>query len=175
MVGSIQAIESNTTRTEAELAGLLDQTRHIAMDERKAQQRQLADVHSLTSKAGKLLDDADVSVQQLGESAKSLSGVGPAVMDAVNDTSQQVESTLAVSQSMMKAATLDLLDPNIQKSLDNISSATAYVASTTANLDASTRDIRDYVHRETTPVRGTWNFLKRIINLTWSLRGATGL
>jgi hypothetical protein len=121
---SVQAIETNTTRTEAELAGLLNQTRHIAEDEHKAQQQQLADVHSLTVRAGKLLDDADVSVQQLGDSAKSLDAVGPAVVNSLQTTTQQLQDTLGMGQNMLKAATLDLLDPNIQKSMDNLASAT---------------------------------------------------
>ena len=34
---------------------------------------------------------------------------------------------------------------------------------TTANLADTTKDIKDYVHRETAPVRGTWNVLKSFL------------
>jgi hypothetical protein len=171
---NIQAMETNTTRTEAELAGLLDITRHIALDEKKAQQQQLADIHTLTIKGGKLLDDADDSVKKLGDAADSLNTLSPAVVAAIQDNSVQLQDTLGMGQNMLKAATLDLLDPNIQKSMDNIQSATNYAANSTANLDATTHDIREYVHRETTPIRGTWNFIKELINQTWAIRGAFG-
>src|SRR6202043_2435548 len=105
---SVQAIETNTTRTEAELAGLFNTTRHIALDEHKSQAQQLADVHALTVSASKLLDDADVSVKQLGKAAQNLDTVGPAVTSAVQNTSKQLQDTLGMSQNMMKAATLDL-------------------------------------------------------------------
>ena len=59
---SVQAIETNTTRTEAELSGLLNETRHIATDERAAQQDQLMMVKQLSTKVYMLVDDADAAV-----------------------------------------------------------------------------------------------------------------
>ena len=37
------------------------------------------------------------------------------------------------------------------------------IASGTAHLDASAADVQTFIHRETTPVRGTWNVIKAFL------------
>lgn len=164
---SVQAIETNTTRTEAELSGLLNETRHIATDERAAQQDQLMMVKQLSTKVYMLVDDADAAVKNLGE-------VAPNLTESIQYTTRDVHNTMVDSQELLQAATKQISDPSIGKAIDNMDMATLHTANATANVDATTKDIRDYVHRETTPVRGFWNAVKGLINLTWSIRGAAG-
>jgi len=164
---SVQGIETNTTRTEAELSGLLNETRHIAIDEHKAQQDQLMMVQQLSTKVYMLINDADAAVQNLGE-------VAPNLTDSIKFTTNDIHKTMVSSQELLQAATKQMSDPSISKALDNVDMASMHTANATANLDATTADIRDYVHRETAPVRGFWNAVKGLINLTWSVRGAVG-
>jgi hypothetical protein len=108
-LASVQAIETNTTRTEAELAGLLNETRHIAIDERAAQQAQLAQVADIGRRTRILLDDADNAVKAVGTMA-------PAVRDSVSGISVDAHATAIASQSLLTAATADLSDPAIRQS-----------------------------------------------------------
>lgn len=165
---SVQAIETNTTRTEAEMAGLLNTTRHIAIEEQKAQALQLQTLQELSTKAYALLDDADQTVKSVGE-------IPPTVAEAIKSTSEDIHLTLYSSQRLMEAATDDLSSPSIKTTMENMQDATKNTASATQNLADTTKDIKDYVHRETTPVRGTWNFIKALINQVWAVRGAAGL
>lgn len=167
-LSSIQAIETNTTRTEAELSGLLNTTRHIALAEQKSQDDQLQQIRLLSIKAGMMIDDADVTIKQIGQ-------VAPYVALAVQNTSDDIHTTLYSSQRLIEATTDDVSSPSIRQTMDNIQEASKNTVETTSNVDAATKDIKDYIHRETTPVRGTWNFVKELINLTWSVRGAAGL
>jgi hypothetical protein len=165
-LASIQAIELNTTRTEAEMAGLLNQTRHSMMT--PAQTKELVDRASI------LMNDAAASTVKLGEAAESLKAIGPVTASAVQTLAQDAHTALQASQGAMKAATDDLQDPAIKETLRSVDRAAANTADTTANLAATTSDIKEYVHRETAPARGFWNGVKGIINFTWSLRGAIG-
>lgn len=167
-LSSIQNIETNTTRTEAEMAGLLNTTRHIALEEQKAQQQQLQTVQELSTKAYALLDDADQTIKSVGE-------IPPTVAEAIKSTSEDLHLTLYSSQRLMESATDDLSSPSIKGTMENMQDATKNTASATQNLADTTKDIKDYVHRETTPVRGTWNFIKELINQVWAIRGAAGI
>lgn len=168
MMQNIQAIETNTTRTEAEMAGLLNTTRHIAIAEEKAQEQQIQSVQELTTKAYALLDDADQTVKGMGE-------ISPAVAEAIKSTSEDLHSTLYSSQRLMESATDDISSPSIKGTMDNLQEASKNTATTTQNIADTTKDIKEYVHRETTPVRGTWNFIKELINQVWAIRGAAGI
>lgn len=42
---------------------------------------------------------------------------------------------------------------------------TAHLDSASANVDATTADIHKFVHRETTPARGTWNLIKSFLGI----------
>lgn len=171
---SVQAIELNTTRTEAELSGLLNTTRHLAIEERKAQTQQLAQLEQINTHAIALLDSADKGVQQFTESMKSIGLIAPKVNESVSRLTDSSTRLMDSSTALVQTATLTLADSVIHDSLDQIKQSTQNTATATANLAATTKDIKDYVHRETTPVRGTWNAFKAVINFTWSLRGALG-
>lgn len=166
-LSNVQAIELNTTRTEAELSGLLNTTRHIAMQERQSQAEQLRAMQTLMVKGYMVLDDLDQTVKQVG-------AVAPVMAESIQDVSRDVQLTLRSSQKLLEATTDDLSSPAIKLSMERVQDAAQHTAETTQNLADATKDIKDYVHRETAPVRGTWNFIKEMIGLTWSIRGAGG-
>jgi hypothetical protein len=165
-LASVQVIELNTTRTEAEMAGLLNQTRHSMMT--PAQTKELVD------RAANLMDNANLSVIRLGEAADSLRGIPPTVQGAIQQIATDAHNTMQGSQAMIKAATDDLSQPEIKGTTIAIEEAAQATAATTANLADATKDIKDFVHRETAPARGTWHGLKAAINFVWSIRGAIG-
>lgn len=172
---SVQAIEVNTTRTEAELSGLLNQTRHIAEDEHKAQTQQLAQIQQLNSRAIALLGDADTGVKQFTASMQSLGMIAPTVNSSVIRLTDESTKLMDSSNKMIQSATTTISDPSIHEAIDATSQAAQNTATATKNLADTSQDIKDYVHRETTPVRGTWNAIKAFIGLVWSIRGAAGI
>jgi len=66
-----------------------------------------------------------------------------------------VESSAAASAAM-QAAGRDLSDPAIAETLRHVDGAAGHV-------DDTSGDIAAFVHRETTPVRGTWNVIKSFL------------
>ena len=107
---SIQAIETNTTRTKAELAGLLNETRHIAIDERKAQADQLKAVSGIAIRTNALLDAATTAVNRISD-------VSPHVEAAVDSIGLDVHETLLASQETLQAATSDLNAPELRDTM----------------------------------------------------------
>lgn len=173
-LNSMQAIELNTTRTEAEMAGLLNVVRHIALQEQKDQQTQLAQFQLLTAKSVMLLGDADTTVKQLGYTAKSLDDIAPKAQMLLSSIQVDSHSTFLASNQLLDTAREDITTLDIQRTAGYMAQSAKNTSVATANIADTTGDIKDYVHRETTPVRGTWNFVKEMINLTWSVRGAVG-
>lgn len=57
-------------------------------------------------------------------------------------------------------ARLPALLGNTQRATDSAAAVTANLADTSAQLDATAKDVRAFVHRELTPVRGTWHVIK---------------
>lgn len=167
-LASVQTIETNTTRTEAELAGLLNTTRHIALSERDQEAKQFVAVQQLSTDAFQLVNDADAAVKNLGD-------VAPNLTESIQHMTSDVHNTMVSSQALMGAATLTISSPAIAQTEVAAMEAAQHTAIATQNLADTTQDIKVYVHRETTPVRGTWNFIKGLINQTWAIRGAIGL
>lgn len=147
-LADLHAMETNTTRTEAEMAGLLNASRHDMLT--------AAEKAVLLDRTKRILDDADASVRQLGAAAEQLGGVSPAVTEAVTGVALD-------SHELLGAATADLQDPALRGAAANVQAATAQLNATSENISAATQDIAAFVHRETTPVRGTWNVIKAFL------------
>ena len=151
-LASVRAIELNTTRTEAEMAGLLNQTRHSMMT--PAQTKELVD------KAAKAMEDADVSIQKLGEAAASLEAIAPSTQGAVQQIAEDTHDTMQATQAMIGAATKDLADTNIQSTMISVRETAQATASATAHLDATAADLQKVADEWSAPVKGFWKRLK---------------
>lgn len=168
---AVQAVEVNTTRTEAELAGLLNATRHIALDEQKAQQDQLAAVQQLAARSSRLVDDADVAVKEFGDSAQALGAIGPSVEAAVGGLQADSHDTLEASQDLLRQATADLADSSIHESLNNVDSATANVAQATATAAHAMQTVDDTVSAEAKIILAPASKVKRAALFAASILG----
>lgn len=135
-LSSIQSIETNTTRTEAELSGLLNTTRHIAIAEQKAQDDQLHTVQLLETKTYMVLDDTDLTVKQIG-------ALAPILADSIQTTTQDVHVDLDRGQHLMEAATDDLSSPSIHITLDNMEKASENFVQVTHNTIGVTQDMHE--------------------------------
>lgn len=154
-MAAIQGIETDTNRTEQEIAGLVSATRHSVLTKEQVQE--------LVAHGDALMANADFALAQIGAAAASVRGLSPAAQDAIKQFAEDAHDTMAGSQQMIKAATDDLSAPEIKQTLGSLAETSAGAAQTTKNVQATTQDIRDYVHRETTPIRGTWNMVKSFL------------
>lgn len=144
----IQAIETDTQRTEAELAGLLNQTRHSLLT--------AVETKELVDKASKVMEDADTATVRLGTAAESLSQIGPATAVTVAEIGEETKATLETSQALMKAATEDLDQPGLKEIVE-------HTDETSANLAATTADVRKIADEWAAPVKGFWKRTKAVL------------
>jgi len=163
-LASIQAIETNTTRTEAEMAGLLNASRHDMLTQ--------AEKAQLLRKANAILDDADTAVKgandDLAKVGRDLDTGGTLLADSDNS----LRSLVVAGQNSLEH--LDALAAPAVASLDKLDATMTDVQGIAKDTHAMSTDAAAFVHRELTPVRGAWHSLKAIVNFTWSLRGAIG-
>jgi uncharacterized phage infection (PIP) family protein YhgE len=100
---------------------------------------------------GNLIDTSNTTVGHLGAST-----------DDVMARLQPILANLGHSSDDLATET-----PIILKSLANTSQnaadGTAQLVLTSQDIHATTHDIQAFVHRETTPVRGTWNVIKSFL------------
>jgi hypothetical protein len=119
---SIQAIELNTTRTEAEMAGLLNAERHSVVDQKRVFDSAASTFDSvnvtvrsindtLIPRMVAVLDSADTAVAGVGDSARVVG------LDA--------DSLVEKVGPLLEAATSDLTDPAIHGTLANVKGITA--------------------------------------------------
>jgi ABC-type transporter Mla subunit MlaD len=101
----------------------------------------------------------DATAQLETSAARDLTDVTAKVDTTIDSLRPAIDGGIAATQSAsaaLNAAGKDMSDPSIHETL-------AHVDGVAGNLDATSADIRAFVHRETTPVRGTWNVIKAFL------------
>jgi ABC-type transporter Mla subunit MlaD len=105
------------------------------------QNRSLA---ALEAKAGNAIDSQSATLTELQKHAI-------ASIDALQPSLQN-----------FAAASLTLSD-GLSATLPHIAATSAHVESATGHLDGAAADVQSFIHRETSPVRGTWNIVKSFL------------
>lgn len=154
---AVKAIEVNTTRTEAELAGLLNVTRQVALDERKATAAQLAQVAAIGSSTNQLIRHADAVLDDVD---LTITGAG---VDEVRIAKLLDQTTASVAELTQRSSTVlanvaQGSDPApVVAALQNVVAATGSIRQTTADGAATMIAVRRGVEYEvaqlTRPVR----------------------
>jgi hypothetical protein len=105
----------------------------------------------------------DVLVPRVAASLDASTGLEMSAMRNLTDTTAKIDDTIDALRPMIDngihataAAATAMSDPAIHETL-------AHVDGAAGNLDATTGDIHAFVHRETTPVRGTWTVIKAFL------------
>jgi ABC-type transporter Mla subunit MlaD len=104
----------------------------------------------------KLATSLDATAALEGTAARDLSDVTGKVDSTIDALRPEIDASIGATQAAsaaMETASKTMADPAIHETL-------AHVDGVAGNLDATSGDIRAFVHRETTPVRGTWNMIK---------------
>jgi len=143
----------------------------IGAKERNDFDAQQAYYKDLSQKSGTLLDSLTTTVDSfngtvLPRVAAALDGTTALETNAsrdLTDTTIKIDGTIDDLRPIIDngikvtaAAAASMSDPAIHETL-------AHVDGVSGNLDATSADIRAFVHRETTPVRGTWNVIKAFL------------
>ena len=113
------------------------------------------------------------------DSTDRLSSTAAAQLTRTMDDLQPVLVNLGQA-SASAAGTMG--DARIREAIGRMDSAsghvddmTAHAAGTAANLDETSSDVKAYVHRMTTPARGTWALLEWLLGLAAKSRQASGM
>lgn len=176
----IGSLEWPTQNALAQIAATGKVLSQVGAEERNAFASQQKYYVKLTSDTDKLLSDADTAVRSVNDiivpsvgrnldsSDLLLRTAGTSVNALVVDSQTTLESfrpAIANLTQASAAAASAMSDPAIHETL-------IHVDGTAGNLDATSSDIHAYVHRITTPVRGTWAIIKELLGLTYQTRGA---
>ncbi len=155
----------------------IDATAGVLNDAAKAQAsywpKELQETQKVTAAAKTLIVRTDLSLNggssvpgDLPALAQSLAGMQRLVEHSasdLDDTTNRVQPILANLLTASKGAADTMSDPDITATLRQVRLTSENVAGTTANLDSTSHDIQQFVHRETAPVKGTWNVIKSFL------------
>lgn len=114
------------------------------------------------SKQNQLADQAITAEGNLNVVLLSLNNLAAQLSSSLKDQNQ---SALSLEAGMSESiGSLDSLSSSLKTQMApiarNLDSSSANIASTTASMDASAKDVQAFIHRETTPVRGTWHVIR---------------
>ena len=146
-LASIQAIELNTTRTEAEMAGLLNATRKSMLTQKQ--------VLEITQHVNQLLGDADASVNRFNtETLPAFNGLvssGHSLVSASGDSVRTLSQQGAILLSAGSSA-IEATQPVI-----------GHIDKASANLEGTTADLKTIADQWAAPIKGAWGHIKAFL------------
>lgn len=144
----VHAIELNTTRTEAELSGLLNVTRQVAIAERKASDAQVKQIAAIGAGTAELIKHADVVLTDVDLTITG-AGVDEIRLAALLDqTTESVKSLTEHSSNVLDKAAQDLDAVDTTAAMANIVTATENVQHATADVASSMATVRKGIEFE---------------------------
>jgi len=137
VVASLQAIQTDTTRTEAEMAGVLNATRKAVLTPQQ--------IKSLVDKSSLVLDNTNKSIVHLDDVITEITAVVPTVNQSViritNDAdgiANGVQPILSNAAEASSAVVGLASDPSIHESLTHIDTLTAEAAGVATDAHTET-------------------------------------
>ena len=112
----------------------------------------LHDLDTLESSLNSMIVQQSAWLHGSEESASLL------MRDSIQPTILDIQRTAANS-----ADSSQTLSSGLSQTMPQIELTAEHTAGTTANVEATTKDVQDFVHRETAPVKGTWNVIKSFL------------
>lgn len=113
-----------------------------------------SDLHDLDTLESSL---NSMIVQQAGW----LHGSEESVSQSMRNFQPTLESLQQTAANSAQAS--ETLSNGLTATMPQIELTAEHTAGTTANVEATTKDVRDFAHRELAPVKGTWNILKEFL------------
>lgn len=114
------------------------------------------------TQAGQLLSTANSS---LGPLVRSWSAFGDAAGTSASEMGASFASLASQAQPILKNASeaTRLASNGLSESLPDLQATVKSTAATATNVEATTKDVRDFAHRELAPVKGTFNIIKNFL------------
>jgi hypothetical protein len=152
VLASVSAIETNTTRLEAEASGLLNASRQVILAERSASAEQIKQIDLISKQTSALIEHADAAVTDFDLAAKQ-SLVGAATDEA--DLSALLrQSTISLRQVgdnanlLLENATTAIDASQTKEAMANVVTATQSLAAATGDAQATMASVRKGVEYE---------------------------
>jgi ABC-type transporter Mla subunit MlaD len=164
----------NVNRLVREAAQTSANLRHATAEWETSSKQQAAYFTAAALKTGAVLDSAQSAIASIERSADTLnlelSDIGTrsaASMAEIASSVEQTQKDLAPVLANAAAATANVAkasaDPSIAESLKHLDGTAGQLELTSQHIEGATKDIQAFVHRETSPVRGTWNLIRSFI------------
>jgi hypothetical protein len=164
----------NVNRLVREAAQTSANLRHATAEWETSSKQQAAYFTAAALKTGAVLDSAQSAIASIERSADTLnlelSDIGTrsaASMEGIARSVEQTQKDLAPVLANAAAATANVAkasaDPSIAESLQHLDGTAGQLELTSQHIEGATKDIQAFVHRETSPVRGTWNLIRSFI------------
>jgi ABC-type transporter Mla subunit MlaD len=122
----------------------------------------LAALNSDLGQVGKLASTATLAISTQSNSLISLEDKATASMNNL-DTSLQAPMRNFADASLQLSLASKTFAQGLSVTIPNLEQTAQASAGTADNVEATTKDVKDFVHRETAPVRGTWNVIKQFL------------
>jgi hypothetical protein len=175
ITGQMVGLALPTKNAEAAIASAALVFAQVGAHERDAFQQQQDYFRGLSTRTNTLLDSAAATVRLFNESvlprvATALDGTTVLETNAARDLTDTA-AKIDASIDSLTSGTREMIDGGIKATTaaaaamsdPAIHEILAHVDGVAGNLDATSGDIHAFVHRETTPVRGTWNVIKSFL------------
>lgn len=156
-------------KAEASIAAAGITLAQVGAKERSAFDAQQKYFEDLSKRTNTLLDSANFTVEGVNRDilplvTKNLESTN-ALVDNGNIAIGNLDVAILGFDNSRRdlAATINSEAEYFRPVIGNINKIAARSAGISGNLEAATKDVADFVHRETTPVRGTWNIIKAFL------------
>lgn len=177
----LDGLERPTQNALAQIAAASKTLAQVGAQERNAFAEQQRYYVKLGQSTDALLASANKTIEEVNNDllpkiAADLDSANVAIKrdsDSFARTSSAAEDTIEAAREPLIAITSDA--EALRPAINNLAQITAHGAEISSNLEATTGDVKEYVHRLTRPVKGTFEAIKSFLNFVWTVRGATGL
>jgi len=119
-------------------------------------------LNSDLTQMGTLLSTANSAVLTQSSSLTSLQAEAIASIKQLDSSLQAPMLNFSDATANFSKAS-ETFSAGLTATMPDLEETAKQAAGTAANVDATTKDVKDFVHRETTPVRGTWNVIKSFL------------
>lgn len=153
---------ADTRRTVEIVSGTANQVRHIAEEERKQSATQARLINQDLAKLGGVLDTTNGAIQAQNLQLQNLETQSSV---ALIGTETQIDQTFDMLQPAIQslADAAPIVAQNAVTTTNQIAEIAQHTNVTSQNIQDATTDLKNYIHRMTTPVRGVWNAIKGMI------------
>jgi ABC-type transporter Mla subunit MlaD len=167
----------NVNRLVRETAQTSANLRHATAEWETSSKQQAAYFTAAAAKTGAVLDAAQSAIASIERSSAQINAAiinQDANLQAIERQATAAIATLEKTAAGLEPVIADLAktagntatvtaDPSIAETLRHVDGTAGQFELTSQHIEGATKDIQAFVHRETSPVRGTWNMIRSFL------------